>query len=157
MLELATVDDVAIEVDDCEVQRGGTSYMVDTLVGVQKQETCRHLVLVLGMDAMNTLTSWHRWSELLKICHLLVMARNGQDLDPTIAMQTDWNRRLAPSAEELFSEGVGRVLLSTQTRCLASSTRFRKALRAGNSVSAMVPDKVLAYIRKHKLYSSVEV
>ena len=156
MLELATADDSRIEIDDCEIQRSGTSYTVDTLLQLRTGENIAHLVLVLGMDAMNTLTSWHRWPEILDLSHLAVMARNGQELGSETAHRTGWSERLASSPEELFSEAAGGVFLSPETDYMETSRAIRQALKAGSDLTAMVSGEVLAYISKHKLYAQAK-
>ena len=49
-----------LRVDDREIQRGGRSYTIDTLIALRADYPAASLCFVLGADAWNALPRWHR-------------------------------------------------------------------------------------------------
>ena len=63
--------------DDCELERDGPSYTVDTLAAMRQEQPDVPMGLILGMDAFLGLTSWHRWDDILSYAHIVVAHRPG--------------------------------------------------------------------------------
>ena len=61
-----------------EIERGGTSYTVDTLRSIHASHPEDELTLVLGADTAGTLGSWREPGELLELARLAVAARPGR-------------------------------------------------------------------------------
>ncbi|MCG8413018.1 MAG: nicotinate-nucleotide adenylyltransferase [Pseudomonadales bacterium] len=153
MLRLATQADSQIEVDDCEIVRGGVSYSVDTLSDLSRSGNFESIVFVLGMDSLNTLPRWHQWQSLFDLCHLMVLARNGQDVDAEVARQIDLDSRLVSSPDELHAVKHGKVLIQKDFDFDVSSTRIRNAISERIGLSQYLADEVSDYIRNNSLYS----
>jgi nicotinate-nucleotide adenylyltransferase len=85
-------------------------------------------VLLLGGDQYAKLETWHRWREVLELADIAVFARPG------------------------FAPGDGRARLVPFAPLAISASQIRARLARGEDVSAMVPPKVLAYVREHGLY-----
>ena len=65
-------------IDERELHRDGPSYMVDTLLSLRAELGDESsLALLIGMDALHGLDRWHRWRELVDLCHLVVATRPG--------------------------------------------------------------------------------
>ncbi len=78
MLKLATRGVDNIDVDDREVRRQGSSFMIDTLRSIREEiGDAVPLILVIGFDAFQLLDSWREWQSLTDEAHLLVLARPG--------------------------------------------------------------------------------
>ena len=75
MLQLAISGVSELQVDTRELERTGISYMVDTLAAIRAEALQVPIMLFIGMDAFNGLTSWHRWQELFDYAHIVVMTR----------------------------------------------------------------------------------
>ncbi len=153
MLRLAASADDQIEVDDCEIVRGGTSYSVETLSALSESGSFESIVFVLGMDSLNTLPTWHQWQSLFNFCHLMVLARGGQTVDPEVARQIDLDSRLVASSVELQAAEHGKVFMHADFDFDMSSTQIRNAISTGNCLSQYLCDAVIDYIRNNKLYS----
>lgn len=157
MLRLAVRGVPGLVVDDCELQRTGPSYTVDTLTGLRAQFGRRPLCLLVGDDAFRDLTSWHRWQALFDLAHVVVMQRPplapapNQSLPPALAQEVDG--RSAHGPQDLAARPAGLVWRQPLPPLDISASRVRAALRAGHSARFLVTDGCLRYIRRHHLYT----
>jgi nicotinate-nucleotide adenylyltransferase len=133
MAELATAGDPGLAADRIEVDRGGTSYTIDTLRALREREPDTEWFLIVGADALAEFHQWREAERIAEIAHVVVITR-GDDAAPT---------RL-PFA--------GRSLLVPVPALQISSTAVRDRIAAGRSVRYWVPPGVEAYIRHHGLY-----
>ena len=136
-------------VNDCEIRRGGPSYMVDTLHTIRAEvgnETA--LWLLVGSDAFEGFVRWHRWQEILSLTNLAVMVRAG--ISPEGCEQTQ--SLLASADAEQYMQVSGQVRLLSVTALDISSTRIRDGLALGIVPEFLVMPDVLTYIRDHGLY-----
>lgn len=153
MLELAARHDSRLLVDPSEIRRAQVSYTVDTLTGMRRQEPGACLVFILGIDAFNSLPSWHEWQSLGKLCHLLVLARAGEEVLPATATAIDLERRQVTTPTELFAADVGKILVAQDFHNDLSSTGVREKLQQRADVTTMLDKQVIEYIYQHNLYS----
>ena len=66
-----------VEVLPLETRREGNSYTIDTVEELLKMYPGKNFTLVLGSDAANNLSKWHRSDELLQKISVLVIKRPG--------------------------------------------------------------------------------
>jgi nicotinate-nucleotide adenylyltransferase len=159
MVELAIEGVEGLEVDAREIARSGRSYTVPTLEDLRAETPARPLALIVGADAFAGLPTWHRWTELFALAHLVVVARPGHMLDPaTLAppLAAEWAARLAGDAEALAQAGSGRIFVQPITPRPVSASAIRAELAAGHrdAVRSLLPPAVLAYIDRNQLYRS---
>jgi nicotinate-nucleotide adenylyltransferase len=109
------------------------SYTIDTLNALQAKFPDDELYLVIGADNWQVFDRWRNSEEILAKYHLLVYPRLGYDV-------------MIP--EELKE----RVALVDAPIIELSSTAVRERLAQGKSVRYYVPDEVLGYIERHRLY-----
>jgi len=62
-------------IDTRELDRRGSSYMVDTLKSLRQEFKDEPLLLFIGSDAFNQLKTWHQWQHLFEYAHIVVMTR----------------------------------------------------------------------------------
>jgi nicotinate-nucleotide adenylyltransferase len=152
MVELAVAGLPPLRVDDRELKRDKPSYSIDTLESLRSELAADdQLFLLIGWDAFCGLPTWHRWSELLQHCHILVLQRPDADSE---APETLRNLLAARSiSDPLAMEGpAGQISFIWQTPLAVSATQIRTLLASGKSVRFLVPDAVLSYIHAHGLY-----
>jgi nicotinate-nucleotide adenylyltransferase len=141
-------------VDTRELDRGGVSYMFDTLASLRAELGSRALCLVLGMDAFNGLPGWHRWQELGALAHFVVATR--PDSEPRWSPELDAFVAAArvedPAA--LAATPAGRIHFQRIPLLPISSSDIRRRLQAGLSIDYLVPAPVLAIIERERLYRS---
>jgi nicotinate-nucleotide adenylyltransferase len=154
MLRLATTGQDGITIDSVEVDRGGKSYMIDTLRSV-REEIGRQvsLTLVLGSDAFRSLPEWYRWRELTDHAHILVLSRPGGPEERPDGALLEWVKTRQVQDPRCFQDEAHGLICTLQlTQLEVSSSRVRELLRAGRSVAYLTPDAVIRYIRDHGLY-----
>lgn len=156
MTRLAAAGNPRLAVDGRELQRSGTSYTVDTLQELRAElGMAVSLTLILGADAFLRLPRWHRWQELFELCHVLVAARPGYDLDgkagETQALAAEWQTRKSATAA-LAGVPAGCIARLDSPLLEISATDLRARLAQGASVRYLLPDAVVDYIAVHHLY-----
>ena len=140
LLQLALLDYPGFELDLREVKRSGPSYMVDTLVELQRDYPGETLCLILGMDAFLGLQQWYRWQSLFDYCHLVVTARPGFNL-PVIEEQ-DIAQRIVSDAAELAASPHGKILIKSVSLLDVSASEIRRCIESGESASQLMPAAV---------------
>lgn len=141
-----------LSVDDRELARDKPSYTIDTLESLRTELGADdQLFLLLGWDAFCGLPGWHRWEELLKHCHILVLQRPDADVEPPDELRNLLAAR-SESDPTAMSGPAGHISFVWQTPLSVSATQIRQLLASGKSVRFLVPDAVLAYIETHGLY-----
>ncbi|MSR14553.1 MAG: nicotinate-nucleotide adenylyltransferase [Gammaproteobacteria bacterium] len=151
MLRLA-VSDSPLQIDARELAGTGVSYSIDTLHALRRERPRDSLCFILGQDALNGLTRWHRWQELLDVAHLIVATRPGFSAPEAPELVTLLTRVQTSSAQTLRAALAGRILLQPIPLLPISATDLRARIRAGRSVAHLTPPGVVEYIAQHRLY-----
>lgn len=151
MVQLATDEFPELVVDDCEIQRDGPSYTVDTLHYFRQRFPREPLCLLLGADAFASLQSWHQWQALPTLAHIVVMLRpHHGDAPPTLPA---WSKaHQIHNIDELAASVSGKVYIHKVSPQDISATAIRQAIVAQNNISTLLPRLVQQYIDKHHLY-----
>lgn len=125
-------DDARFVVDSLEIDRGGLSFMVETLRAFRarwQDDPKLALFLLVGADVVASLPKWREPEAVAGLAEIIVLGRTG-----------------AESADLR----VGRVIESR--RVDVSSTEIRARVRAGQSIRGFVPNAVAEYITAARLY-----
>lgn len=152
MTRLAVDEEPHFTVDDIELKRHGISYTVDTLHSLRQRYPQRQYALIIGLDALLTLETWHRWQTLQHSVHIIALARYGWQLPQTLPPW--WQAAYVESCAELRQSAGGKILFIETTPTPISATTVRARLKAGEEISTMTPRRVCDYIRTHNLYRS---
>jgi nicotinate-nucleotide adenylyltransferase len=155
MLRAAVGKESDLLVDNREMLREGTSYMVDTLVSLREELGDEPLCLVLGVDAFLQFDRWHHWQDILGLTHLVVTHRpgwvfNAEQASPDI--QRLWQERHVADMAELGTHPAGKVWLQAVTQLDISATKIRAMVAEGKTPRFLAPDAVWNLIRMHGLY-----
>jgi len=153
MLELAIREFPGLRLDTRELDRPGPSYMVDTLASLRAENPDSPLLLIIGQDSANQLDRWHRWREILRLAHLVVISRPGRDSRYEGELGEMLNARLTDDAERLMNQPAGLVLPVRVRAINLSSTAVRQFIAEGKDTRHCLPDAVAAYIARHSLYA----
>lgn len=149
MLQLAIKDQVGLVCDSRELDRKGSSYMVDTLRSLRQELPDSPLTLFMGSDAFAHLSSWHQWQELFAYAHIVVMTRPNSEKP----MLSDFlNKRMTVDMSELRVEKHGKLFFQDVTQLDISATAIRTLAAQGRSIRFLLPDNVIDYIQRYKLY-----
>lgn len=152
MAELAIRGLPGFRVDRRELDRSGPSYSVDTLVQLRAEVgPARPLLMLVGLDAFAGLHTWHRWREIPRLAHVVVVGRPGSG-SPAPGTGYLEAADVVDSSERLRELPCGHVLFAAVTLLDISATAIRALLRAGRSPRFLLPDPVLDYILENDLY-----
>jgi nicotinate-nucleotide adenylyltransferase len=134
MVEAAVQGWPGLEPSRLEIDRGGTSYTIDTVRQLLRDVPGVELTLVIGSDVVAGLTSWKDHAQLAELVTLAVVGRPGVDpVDPP----PGWRSVHVPAAP--FD---------------VSSTELRRRLEGGEPVEGLVPEAVIRCIRQRGLYAT---
>lgn len=152
MLELAIRGEPGLGIDEREIRRAGTSYLVDTLSSLREDHPDSGLYFLLGSDAFSYLDHWHRWEELLPLSHWVVMPRPGWELSLSERLRAVFEERRVSDRACLRQECGGRIWVSEPGVLELSSTTIREIISRGTSLRYLLPDTVIEYIQNNHLY-----
>ena len=147
MIELAIAGNSKFRLNLLELDRGGQSYMVDTLRQIRAQNQAATIFLILGADAFNQFQSWKSPDEILQLAHLVVCRRPGVEMDKSI-YASHW----VHSAEILESRTGACILPLEIDESPCSSTYVRELLLERNQAGRCLSPAVYQYILRNHLY-----
>jgi nicotinate-nucleotide adenylyltransferase len=128
-------DDRDIIIDDCEINRGGLSYSLDTVNYVYNNYNVEgKLGFIIGDDLAAGLATWYRW-DVLKQKVTFLIARRESSL----------------SDDAKLPEGISYRFLKNAVKEISSSN-LRMKIMNGDNVSEFLPDTVYEYIKENRLY-----
>lgn len=154
MVELAIPEFPGFIADDRELRRAGPSYTVPTLESLRAEIGDMPLCLLLGVDAFLGLHTWHQWTRLPELAHLVVLSRPGWPL-PLPEALPEWARARLDDVAALRTLPAGRLVLLEGASLDISATRIRDMIARGESPPAdWLPAPVWSYIRSHGIYRS---
>jgi nicotinate-nucleotide adenylyltransferase len=104
------------------------------------------------MDALHGLDSWHRWRELVDLCHVVVATRPGWEPPRDGEVAALVRERLVEDAALLRSQASGKLMFCPVTLLDISASRIRAMLADGKSPRYLLPSSVLEYIQMVGLY-----
>lgn len=143
MLRLATAGHEAFEVNTYELDRGGTSYTVDTLRRFRQTNADDELFLLVGADMLADLPNWREAGE---VCRLGLPVAVGRSGSPPVDVGC-----LADIVSPERLEEIGRHRVEMPPIGI-SGTDLRRRAAAGRSIRFRTPRAVEEYIRAHGLY-----
>lgn len=146
MVHAAIAGVPGLMVDRRELDRSGKSYSLLTLQSLRKELGDTPICLILGRDAFQGFPDWRGPDEILKLAHLVVMQRPGEN------MNNPYPERMIDQPEQLHSNPGGKIYLQPVTQLEISSTMIRETLRDGRSPRYLLPEAVLAIIERDSLY-----
>lgn len=152
LLEAALRGEPAFRLDIRELHRDGPSYTVDTLLSLRTELGAAPLCLILGMDAFQGFSTWHRWQEVIELAHLVVAHRPGWIPPRSGAVAELLTQRQVRGGAELRQHSGGRVLLWPVTPLDISSSHIRTLVMEGHSPRYLVPEAVWELIQARNIY-----
>lgn len=143
MIELAIAGHADFILSRIELERGGLSYMVDTLEQIRELQPEAELFLLIGEDS---LAKFHQWKQPERICELatpLVFPRSGDQV-VGIEQLRNWLK------EDRFQQVAALQLDCPLVKI--SSTEIRNRIQSGRTVRYLLPRSVEKYIENQQLY-----
>jgi nicotinate-nucleotide adenylyltransferase len=157
MVQLAIANNPDFQLDDRELKRTGPSYTVETLRSLRSELSEQDsLVLFIGSDAFKQFNRWHQWQEIIRLCHIALVARPDSDVSTGLnpELVTFLQDHYTENAMDLQSESAGLITMQAITPLAISSSAIREQLKNRQSARYLTPDCVLDYIAQHGLYQA---
>lgn len=133
MAVIATASNPRFWVSRVDIDRAGPTYTVDTIIDIARQRPDAELFFITGADALAQILSWKRAEDALRLAHFVGVTRPGYEL----------------SDDHLPIDSVRLVDVPAMA---ISSSDCRARVAEGRPVWYLVPDGVVQYINKHRLY-----
>jgi nicotinate-nucleotide adenylyltransferase len=154
MLELTIENEPALLVDDREIRQSRMSYTVDTLTDLRQEIGQQSLCLIIGADAYQQLDSWHQWTQLFNLAHLVVVQRPGYTITSSVEVADYTAKRCTNNVQQLKQQSAGFVYFLKTPPLEISSTRIKALLAEHKSIRYLVPDSVFRWLQLHRIYQS---
>ncbi len=135
MTVVATASNPRFSVSRVDIDRGGPTYTADTLADLHAAIPDAELFFITGADALAQILSWRRVEELFALAHFVGVTRPGYEL-----------------GDDHLPDG--SVSLVEVPAMSISSTDCRRRVGDGRPVWYLVPDGVVQYISKRRLYQA---
>lgn len=132
MVRLALTGWPGCELCDIEIQRGGTSFTVDTVRYFAQQFPAAQFFYLIGADNVAGLPKWREAETLAKLAEFVVIPRPGDAPAPIPA-----------PFRGVYLNGFPFGV---------SSSQIRARIKAGQPVEPLVPPAVAEFIRNNRLY-----
>jgi len=152
MLRIALQYCPELQLDERELQRDKPSYTYDTLLELRAELGSEvSLVLCMGEDAFAGLPNWYCWQELIRLAHIVVVARPGWAI-PDSGEARDLLNKHEREPKSLDYASAGSIVLQSPRLLPISATEIRQQIQAGKSAQFLVPEAVWNYINANQLY-----
>ncbi|MDI1300132.1 nicotinate-nucleotide adenylyltransferase [Methylotenera sp.] len=158
MVQLAIADNPQFQFDGRELSRLGASYTIYTLESLRSElGNDVSLILIMGSDAFTKFNTWHRWQEIIKLCHIALVQRPAPTNKDVLTkeLETFLHNHYTEHADDLHDTSAGLITMQAITPLEISSTAIRQALQLKHSARYLMPENVLNYIAAKQLYSTV--
>ena len=137
MLRMGVTSNPNFEISDLEIQRGGTSYTIDTIREYKSDQDydSRELYYLIGSDSLPTFHTWKEPREVLDECQVIVALRPG----------------FCPS--DISNWILRKVRFASIPRFEISSSTIRSRWQENKTIRYMVTQPVWEYINDHGIYN----
>ena len=155
MLRRALSDYPDYVADDCEIIRKEKSYTLYTVQHFSQLYPSYQLCLIIGMDSLRKLPTWHRHTELLEQVSLIVMTRPGYDMKVPKALKP----QVVHSLSEIRTQSKGGIFIFEQPNYWVSSTHIRARLADEKTpateaeLNKWLPRSVIDYVQARQIYA----
>ena len=143
-----------------EIQQATVSYSVKTLHAFRHRYPTTPLCFFIGSDSLYSLPTWHRWQELLTLCHFVVCQRRCaidkyQTSPHWPVLQQLLKQHQVTDITQLHNNLAGSIYLANTNEINLSSSQIRDMLVKGECPSDVLPSAIYQYIEQYKLYQKM--
>lgn len=141
MVSLVAEENEGFSVCTAEAYSEEVSYTYKTMKTLKDIYRNAGLYFIMGTDSFLSLENWYKGEELLREFSFIVGMRPGYRENET-----------GEKAEELRSKYRAEIVLLHNRIVDVSSTEIKSNIKAGKSISHLVPPPIERYIYEHGLY-----
>lgn len=140
MTVIATAANPRFSVSRVDIDRRGATYTKDTLRDLHAANPDAELYFITGADALASILSWQDWEDLFAVARFVGVSRPGYDLN-------------GDHLGDVLTTLPADALTLIEVPALAiSSTDCRRRAADGRPIWYLVPDGVVQYVAKRRLY-----
>lgn len=140
MTVIATASNPRFSVSRVDIDRGGPTYTNDTLRDLAALNPDSDLYFITGADALASILTWQGWEEVFGLAKFIGVSRPGYELSDS-------------HIKEAFGRLADDAITLVEVPALAiSSTDCRTRAARGRPIWYLVPDGVVQYVTKRRLY-----
>lgn len=156
MVQLAIAEHPQLILETLELEQHRPSYSAISLQQLQQRYPQHKLGFIMGMDAFNQFTSWHRWQDILHCADLIVCQRpeHSQLSSDSKALLTQHQMF---DVQQLQQQQTGRILLLDNPLQDISATSLRQQLAHSKTPPKGLDTAVWNYIQQHQLYKGIDL
>jgi len=122
-----------------EINRAGTTYTVDTLRQLHRDNPSIEWYYLIGSDTLDVLDTWRNFAEVAKLCTFIVMGRADANASQD-------------KAQALRKQYGAQFILLDFSGPDISSSEIRRRVSEGIPIEGIVPTSVCNYIKDRGLY-----
>ena len=156
MVRRAVAANPALEVQDLEIRRAGPSYTVDTLAELRERMPDASLWFIVGADTLPELGAWREPERLFALASFAVATRPGHPQRLRELLPAGLARAFRDGPRGLVHDSGNELRQIPFTPLAISASDIRARIARGGSIRYLVPDEIIEYVRKQKLYQEKE-
>ena len=142
MVQIAIAGHRGFQASEIELERGGVSFTVDTLRGLQSSHPDDEWFLVIGGDSLVNFSKWREPEEICRLAIPLIYSRPNSPADLSVLRPFVDGARM----KEIERNAIRSTLIDI------SSTELRRRVAVGQSIRYLTPRAVEKYIESNGLY-----
>lgn len=131
LVQLSVEQEPRLKASDIEFRLPKPSYTVDTLAYLKEKYPQHQFSVIMGSDSFQNLARWKNYEHILQHYPIYVYRRPGFEAD--------------------IPEGA-KIMVMDAPLLEISATHIRKAVKGGQSIRFLVPEKVLEEIERNGYY-----
>ncbi|MGH3562921.1 MAG: nicotinate-nucleotide adenylyltransferase [Mycobacterium sp.] len=140
MTVIATASNPRFSVSRVDIDRAGPTYTKDTLRDLRALNLDAELYFITGADALTSILTWQDCEQLFAMARFVAVSRPGYELN-------------GDHLSDLLPQLPDNALTLVEVPALAiSSTDCRQRAADSRSIWYLVPDGVVQYVAKRRLY-----
>ena len=149
MLKIGLENEAYI-VDDREINRKGTSYTIDTVRSISKENDNAVIYLIIGLDLISTIEKWRDFSEIIKLSNIIISSRMTENFNATL--NNKLKSLISTDLGIFHSESYGKIYIQETSMVDISSTEIRNRLKKNLKISNLVPKPLEKWLLEKKIY-----
>lgn len=151
MVKLAIAGHPQLMLETLELEQHRPSYTAISLQQLQQRYPQHKLAFIMGMDAFNQFSSWHRWQDILQ-CADLIVCQRPEHSRLSCDSKALLTQRQIIDAQQLQQPQNGHILLLEHPLQDISATSLRQQLALSPTQPKGLDTAVWNYIQQHQLY-----
>jgi len=157
MVRMAIAGNPYFRASAMEIERGGRSFSVDTLLALRARLPRARFAFILGIDAFREIATWKNYRSIFALCDVVVTSRppvRAAALRAAIPVAVRSEFCYRPKSRTLEHRTGNQIIFQRLSDLDISASALRDRLLRGLSIRYLVPTSVERYIARQGLYAA---